>query len=643
MTAIAGYWSFDGTGDPGRQCERMLRAQQVYGPHGSICRAGSGISVGRTLYRLLPEDRFDRGPVTGAGGTRLLVADLRLDNRDELCSELGIASGEASSLADSAVLMKALERWGDGTPERLVGDFAFALWDEPNRRLLLVRDVGSQRPLHYHRGRGFFAFASMPKGLHALPQIPPAPNRQAMANFLALMPEEGQSYFEGIETVPSGHVAIVTRDGVSTRRYWDPPRRELRLRSREEYYEGLREQLDRAVACRLRGADGAVAAHLSAGLDSSSVAATAARLLAPSGGSVTAYTSVPREGFTGRGVRNSFADEGRLAAEVAAMYPNMEHVLVHGSGRSPFESLERNFFLYERPFLNLCNGVWVQEILDRAKARGLKVLLNGQMGNMTFSYDGMMLLPQMLRRGRLLRLSRLLRDLRRNRARIGTLASATIGPFLPMPLWQMVRRLRGRAADISGYSAINPKLVESSRLKERAAELGLDTSYRPRQDPHQARCWVYNRVDLGNYVKGELGGWGIDVRDPSADKRLFEFCLSVPLELYIDGGVRRSLVRNAFADRLPPGVRNERLKGYQAADWHEGLTAGRAQLAEEIERMAAVPLAEEALDLPRMRRLVDEWPEGDWNDDRVLAPYRLALLRGVSGGHFIRKAAGSNQ
>jgi asparagine synthase (glutamine-hydrolysing) len=83
-------------------------------------------------------------------------------------------------------------------------------------------------------------------------------------------------------------------------------------------------------------------------------------------------------------------------------------------------------------------------------------------------------------------------------------------------------------------------------------------------------------MDQGNYNKGVLGGWGVDMRDPSADRRLVEFCLSVPPEQFLAGGVPRSLARRAFADRLPPEVLRERRKGYQAADWFEGMSVSRA-------------------------------------------------------------------
>lgn len=641
MTALAGFWSFGDSAEVANSCERMLAAQRVYAPDPAVCRTDGTISIGRRLFSLLPEDKFDRGPVTSR--SRSLVADVRLDNREELCRDLGLAAGDAATLSDAAMIMHCLERWDLEALDRMVGDFAFALWDGSIQRLLLARDFLGQRPLHFHRSDGFFAFASMPKGLHALAQIPVAPSRQGAADFLALLPETGpETFFEGIEKVQPGHYAIVTRAGLTTQRYWNPRRRDLGLKGAEDHREALRERMDQAVSSCLRGASGRVGAHLSGGLDSSAVAATAAKLLASENGRVTAFTAVPREGFRG-GVRNGIADESALAASVAGLHPNMEHVLIRPRERSPLAGLDRYFYLYERPLLNLCNAVWSDAIMDSARERRLPVLLTGALGNMSFSYDGMQLLPRLLREGRLLRLTGEIRQLLANGTRAGTIAAQTVGPFLPRRMWSAIGRARGKALDISAYSAINPSIAREFDIESRAASRGHDLSYRPRSDSFESRLWVLRRVDLGNYQKGMLGGWGIDVRDPTADRRLVEHCLSVPDDQFLTGGIPRALARTAFSDRVPQSVLSERRKGYQGADWHEGLESARTELVGEVGRLADIELTAEALDTRRMTRLIEDWPAEGWNDDEMIMNYRLALLRGVSTGHFMRKASGSNR
>jgi asparagine synthase (glutamine-hydrolysing) len=646
VSAIAGLWRFDDKPDVETACARMLRAQEIYGPHDERQWCDGSLAIGRRLFRTLPEDVYDRQPLQSRDGRLTLVADVRLDNRDELGAQLGLSSGDTRELCDAAILLASLDRWDEGALDRLVGDFAFALWDAQAQKLLLARDFLGQRPLHYHHRREFFAFATMPKGLHVLPEISYGPDEQTVAEFVTLIPHDGsRTFFKGVSRVEPGHVVTVTRQGLSSRRYWQPQRpRTGQLRS-DDYAEGLRHHLDVATQSRLRGAGNAVGTSLSAGFDSGAVTATAARLLAPGGGRVTAFTAVPRQGYDGRDRRNRFGDEGPLAAATAALYPNIEHVLIRAGHRSPIEAFDRLFFLFECPVLNPFNFVWMNAINQAARERKLNVMLLGQGGNMTLSYDGFELLPELLRSGRFVRLFRESAQLVANtdmRWR-GALAKA-FGPFAPASLWNWANgRFTGHAMDIRDYTAIRADRLAELDLTSLAVERSLDFSYRPWKDGFAMRLWVLHRTDPGNYNKGTLAGWGLDRRDPTADKRLVEYCLSIPTEVYLAGGVPRALARRALADRLPQAVLNERKKGYQAADWHEGLTAARGEIAAELGRLSACAPAATTLDLPRLKRLVENWPESGWEKDQVIQPYRLALLRGIAAGHFLRKASGANQ
>lgn len=641
MTALAGFWARRSATDPARACERMLAAQAVYAPGRPACALAGEVAMGRRLFPLLPEDRHDRAPQQGGGGRWTLVADVRLDNRDELCEQLGVGRDEARLLADSAVVMSALQRWGESAVERLAGDFALAAWDRDRERLILARDFLGNRPLHFHRAAGFFAFASMPKGLHALAEVPCAPDRNAIKRFLAMSPGDGTgSYFEGIEKVPGGHLCIASRNGLELRRFWNPSGEVLRLKRPEDYREAVREATDRAVCARLRGVGDGVASHLSGGLDSSTVTATAAGLLAGRGGKVTAFTSVPREGFDDFAPSRRFADEGAHAAAVAARHPNIEHVLIRSGGRSPLAALDRNAFLYEEPVLNLCNAVWSDAIRDMAKSRGLCVLLTGQMGNLSFSYDGWELLPQLLRRGRLLKLAGETLRLRRSGLGLKSAAAHMLGPNLPPALWRAIRRWSGRDPGMGDYSVVHPSAAREAQAEMRVSGRFLNRA--PSKDAFESRLRVYDLVDFGNHNKGVLGGWGIDTRDPTADRRLVELCLRIPVDQYLRGGRSRALVRDSFADRLPPMVLDETRKGLQAADWYEGFADARGRAAEEVERLADLGPAQGAFDVDRMRRLLDGWPKEGWNTSRVQSDYRLALLRGISGGHFLRKSLRAN-
>jgi asparagine synthase (glutamine-hydrolysing) len=645
MTALAGLWRLDGRPDASDDCARMLVVQELYGRHDGAQWSDGDVALGRRLMRVLPEDIFDHQPLTSSGGRYVLVADTRLDNRDDLTAALGIPAQQASSLCDADILLAALERWGESCLERLVGDYAFALWDGTLRRLLLARDPLGQRPLHYHRSNNLFAFASMPKGLHALPEVPYAPNEIRIAEHLALIPETGtQSFFHGVERVEPGHVVAITANGLTTRRHWQPSGRRIVLRRPEEYSEALRALLDQAVQCRLRGAED-IGVYLSGGLDSGAVASTAARLLAPSGRRVIAFTGVPREGYDGPTPRNRIINEGPYAAATAALYPNIEHVLVPNEGGSPLSELDRYFFLFDQPANALGATAWANSFNNALQKRKIKVTLGGELGNMGLSYNGLELLPELFSGGQWLHLWREARALVASRRMSwrGVIAN-TVGPWCPPDLWGWLnRKINGHALEIGNYAALNPRRFAEVDIPGRAKASNLDLAYRPWKNGLAMRLWALQRGDPGNFRKGGLGGWQIDHRDPTADLRLLEFCLAVPTEQFLRGGMQRSLARRALADRLPKQVLEEPRRGLQVADWHEDLTAARDHVVDELDRLEGCPAASRALDLPRLRGLVENWPAGGWERDDVIMPYRYALLRAISVGHFLRRVTGSNR
>lgn len=645
MTALAGVWNFKGGGNAAAWVQRMLAAQRMYGPHGDSSWGSGDIAVGRALYELLPEDMHDRGPVEGGGGRYRLVADVRLDNRDDLVKTLGIDAAAARTLPDAGFVMRAWERWGEACFAHLYGDYAVALWDKAERKLFLARDAVGGRPLHYHRGDGFFAFATMPKGLHALPEVPLAPDAIRAAELLVLMPEWGpRSFFEDVNRVEPGQIVTVDAKVQRARRHWHPPAPGTDRWQLGDAAEALRAELDRAVAVRLRGGDGPVGAHLSAGLDSSAVAATAARLLAPTNGQVVAFTSVPRKGYAGAAPDARIGDEGPLAAKTAALYSNIQHLLIRPDGGSTFDNWDRDFLLHDRPLVNPCNQRWINAINAEAQRRGLKVMLTGAMGNVTLSYAGTELLSELAARFRWIALAReiaALADGGSMRWR-GGLALA-FGPWIPGLLWRVLnRRYQGASLDLQAYSAVRPDYVREAQLSQLAEARELDFNYRPRKSAAAARLWVLNRIDQANATKAALAGYGIDMRDPTADRRLIEFCFSLPTSLFLRDGQARVLGRQALADRLPPAVLEERRKGYQAVDWHEALEAGREALRTEINRLEHVPTASQILDLADMRATLENWPSHGWNAPQVTNKYRLSLLRGGAVGHFLRKASRSN-
>jgi asparagine synthase (glutamine-hydrolysing) len=642
MTAIAGLWRLDGRPDARVGCARMLSAQAMYGPDASGIWDNSDISLGRQLMRLLPEDVHDDQPLQSESGI-VLVGDIRLDNREDLQSVLQVSADRARYLSDADIFLRCYERWATDCFERIVGDYAIAVWELRNRRLILARDPFGKRPLYYHRTPSLFAFSSMPKGLHALPEVPYKADETRMAEFVALMRDAtAGSYFEAIDKIGSGCLAVVTASNMAISNHWRPIRRSLAFRRPIEYAEALRERLDEAVRVRLRGT-GDVGTHLSGGYDSAAVAATAARLMTARGGRVHAFTAVPRDGYSGPVPTGRSANEGPLAASVAALYPNMTHTLVRTGVCSPLDGLDRQFFLYDEPVLNLCNMTWIDAINDSARNRRLTVMLAGVSGNVTISYAGLELFAELLRNRRYVEWIKQAFLFVRKTGNWKTIASHSLGPWSPAWLWNLAKRSVGHSPpDVLEYSMLHPQQLTTLNLRKTARQRHVDLAYRPFKDGAAARLSFLQRGNPGPLQKGMLAGWRVDLRDPTADRRLVEFCLSVPTEQFLRDGQPRALARLALQDRLPPAVLNAQASGYQAADWHEHLSGIRDALAAEVGKLEVYPPAARTLATGRMRSLLDNWPADGWNEPEVIQQYRFALLRGISAGHFLRRAGRTN-
>ena len=209
---------------------------------------GVALFHGRRLT--LPEDAEDRQPLS-AGHLRL-VADARIDNRAELAAQLG--QPHIATAPDSWAILAAWARWGEAAAERLIGDFAFVIWDGRTGRLTCARDAMGSRAVFFHRGQGFVAVASLPHGVTALPEAPMAARRGALIATLALTPpKETESLFAGVERLPPGCLLSIDGGRTSLRpfRRFDLSRRISYSRD-QDYVEAARERLDeavRAVAC----------------------------------------------------------------------------------------------------------------------------------------------------------------------------------------------------------------------------------------------------------------------------------------------------------------------------------------------------------------------------------------------------------
>ncbi|HYP04708.1 MAG TPA: asparagine synthase-related protein [Bryobacteraceae bacterium] len=642
MTTIWGLWRRDGSPSASREVRRMESALAAYGPDRTACwhNRDGNVAVGGAIALSLPEDDFDRQPLYDGASDTVLIADVRLDNRAELRRELGLSEHVAKGFADVDFLLAAWKRWEEDCVHRLVGEFAFVIWDQRRRRLFCARDPLGRRALHYFDRAPLFAFATFPKGLHALGEVPRRLDEFMLATRLALIPETGdRSFFEGIQRLPPGCVLVVDQANVKVRRYWNPlEARTIRFRRDEEYVQAFQEVLDESVRARLRSR-GPIASMLSGGFDSTTVTAVAARLLAGSGRELLAFTGVPSPHFNESAPHGRNGNEGPLAATVAAMYPNVRHTLVPPTDVCPLDLTPTQRTWSETPGSHICMLPNAHAMSEAHRAMGVTVALTGVGGNMTISYNGLPSLAGWIRRGRWLRWQAEARALHRGPQQQSwrRLLALSLAPYVPLPVLQwMQKRNPARFGTLKKFSMINPELMASGTVKALATASNWSTEDRPWMNGRSLRSANLLRVDVGGAASVGRCVSGVDFRDPTTDRRLIEFCLGIPDEQFLGNGQTRWLLRRAMQDRLSPDVLNAPRKGLVGADWYLRVAPYRERFGETVSSLEQSPIARRCLDLRRMRQCIDSWPQRGWNTAAAEAEYRMAFCRGIYVGEFIR-------
>jgi asparagine synthase (glutamine-hydrolysing) len=602
MSGIAGLFNLDAQPADDALLERMSTALRHRGPDGEDWRVFGPAGFARQHLWATPEEVGERQPLVGLGGTTL-VMDGRLDNRHELLSALALPP----SASDAACVLQAYGAWGEGFAERLNGDFALAVFDEPRRRLLLARDAIGVRPLYYFRSQRLFAFASEIKALLAHPDVPARPDDEGLADYLlvASRPIDRQDItcFADISAVVPAHVVIVTPEGVTVRRYWDFDRaRALSLGSFAEYGEAFHERFAEAVRRRTRSVH-PVAVSVSGGLDSSSIWCQA-ETLRRAGRAVAPAV----RGVSYRGAEGTAADEDRYLLEI-------EKAFGVSFARFPIEPLlgvvrgaEDQVRAVESPFADYLWGV-TREVFMRARQAGARVLLSGQWGDqMLFSSAYLVDLFRRLAFGQLLRHTetyrryfgaeetwmlqrRMLFDVARE--------------FVPRAVAPLLKALRRR---IAPAERPRPWLADAFRrralrLSSRPVNLGdgfhsahARSVYLEARSKYHVHCMEWNNKCAALH--------GLDAAFPFLDRDLIAFLMAVPGEIQNRDGVPRALLREAMRGVLPEPLRDRTWK----ADFTAAANSGIGRDLDEVRGRLSHGSLAERLGYVDERRLVAALP-----------------------------------
>jgi asparagine synthase (glutamine-hydrolysing) len=508
------------------------------------------VLLGNRRLSILDPSSAGRQPMTNEARDIFLTFNGEVYNYVELRTELRGRGHRFVSESDTEVVVHAYEEWGPACVRRFNGMWAFALWDQPRRRLFCSRDRFGAKPFYYRLDDGLFVFGSEIKAILAALEGRPSPHWPTIVAFLTagLVCHTVDTFFDGIARLPAAHNLLISRDRVELIRYWD-------YTDQSHVYDYRRpgatfaELFDDAIRLRLRS-DVPVGIALSGGIDSASVTAVARQ---HHRASLKAFTAE----FPGKPY-----DERCFAELVATRFDAELHPVAYRP-TSILEDLRHVIWHMDYPTPH--SQILPRWHLMRLAAQHVKVVLEGQgsdemLAGYPFRYfphhvahELTMLTPRdFVRRG-----GRLIAAGARMSYRLGSdaipLALGLVAPALSRLLGPV--RLR--------EDVISPELRALLPRASRQADLNgpfSDALTRALHADH-SRDMLPQLLKFGDAISM---AHSIEARMPFLDYRLVEFVFRLPARDKLDGVTTKVILKRALGGTLPPEIVARREKvGFQ--------------------------------------------------------------------------------
>lgn len=616
MSAICGIYLLDRNDRPDLPrsfLDKMVQTMAHKGPDRAGILLQGCVGLGHAMLSTTPESLGEILPYTSESGSTI-TSDARIDNREELIPQLGLRE----DVSDSKVILRAYEIWGERCVDKLLGDFAFAVWDEIEGKLFCARDHMGARPFFYCcLSNKAFAFASEIKAILSLPWVPRCLNESMVANFLVpILDDREVTFYQGIYRLPAAHTLMVDFAGQKMRRYWSlDPDKKIEGLSDEECADKFLRIFQEAVRCRVRSMF-PVGSTLSGGLDSSSVACIASMLLASRNERLSTFSAVFPDAPK--------SDERRYIEAVLGK-GGMEPHYIRGDLLSPLGCLEEaSTQMDEPPWIP--NFFWEREIYRSAQIAGVRVMLDGFDGDTAVSH-GLTYLAELARSARWRELHKEVEGISRN-FRVPVcriLLNLCVMPLIPegaARLWRKVRRgtlrdkERGifhpnfydRAGVAKSVEAFNERFCRTTDLRADHCQALEDGFIQ----------YVMEMLNL------QAGAFSIEICHPFFDKRLIEFCLALPPNQKLRLGWSRWVLRSAMLNILPEEVRMRKDKANLSHNFRRGFLN---RDDEALKKMASggYAVVEDYIDIQALHKIYQRLGDGA-SDKDILDLWKIATL-----------------
>jgi asparagine synthase (glutamine-hydrolysing) len=564
MCGIAGKFNFDRTRPIDR--ERLTAMTSVVahrGPDADGFFVGAGIGLGHRRLSIIDLSSGDQ-PLTSEDGTIWVVFNGEIYNFAEIRTELESLGHRFRTRTDTEVIVHGYEQWGDRAVDRFRGMFAFALWDERARRLLLVRDRVGVKPLYYSATASVVTFGSEIKSLLEDPDVPRDWCAEALDAYLTLQYVPcPQTMFRAVRKLPPGHLLIAEGGRVSVKRYWDLTfTGEGQAAREDEYLEQLDALVSESVRLRLVS-DVPLGAFLSGGIDSSAVVAAMAATGA--GRVVTTTVGFDEQGFSELASARTVAQHLGVEQHETIVRPDIADLL------------PKLAWHFDEPFAD--SSAVPTYYVSRAAREHVTVALSGDGGDELWAGYARH------------RVEAWEQTARRWLGPIGRTIAGRVGGALPLGV-KGARSLRHLALPPAEACARKHAygLFESDA---RGALYSVDFATEVRNaDPFAGFRLAYDScsspdpldralyVDVKTYLADDIMtkvdrmsmAVSLEAREPLLDHKLLEFAAAVPASLKLKNGRSKHLLRRLLERRIPKAIVDRPKHGFEAptGEWLRG-------------------------------------------------------------------------
>jgi asparagine synthase (glutamine-hydrolysing) len=632
MGALYGYLNFNKK--PESNLPEIMSSPALYwGSDKHFKYSADNIFIGNLHRFNTPEAVYEQQPYEPIPNSYLFFTG-RIDNRKDLTSKLNIK--DEPNIPDGLFVSKAWEKYRTNLVDHLEGDWVIAVWEANEKKLHILCDHHGYSALYYYCNENFFAFATSIKSLLAIEAIPKKPNMKRVAQVLTSWQGSGlDCAYEGILRLPPAHAMEIdlaywqagNNFKIKQYKHWFPENtKTVNFPNEKDYYSKFFEEYSRAVEVRLRSYK-AVGSQLSGGLDSGTVVALAALHLKKKGIRLPAFTSTPAFDVKGLTSKKRFGDEAYLAKLTADYTGNTDWFPIDALNVNPFDAIKEGIKIHDEPFHAGSNTFWINEIKRVAQEMNLGSMLTGQGGNATVSWPTPGFLQIMSRK----------KDLIKPKDFFSYYGLRhVIAPlYVPQSVKNFIRNKQKGSLPFLEYSAIKKEYAINNRIAQQMQEEDHDPSFAKTTSPLRTRLKIIKPgSSIIGFLHSQAAAWNnLEMRDPTFDKRLMEYCLSVPDHIYVSGGKDRMLLRKSFDGIMPPEVLWNTNVGRQAADIGHRIVKFQDTGRAILDNLSQSPLCNEILDIDRMKLILNDLTKEV--NAKNTNEAGTVLLRGITAGLFL--------